>query len=88
MNLPIEMRQAYLQRRRADMVLLEEAAEDGGYEFLIRVAQQFVRNASNYGFPDLEALGKRLDVAATHASSSEVTVVIAEIKHYFNNCSL
>lgn len=84
MKLPIEMRQAYLQRRKADLILLNEAVENAEYNFIMRAADMIVRLAEDYGFAPLGKLAEDLAKAAGHCSSTQVEIALKKMQTYLD----
>lgn len=61
MNLPIEMYQKYIERRKLDREQLEEAVGAGSVEAFKRIGHQIRGNAGSFGFDDLVNLGNRME---------------------------
>jgi HPt (histidine-containing phosphotransfer) domain-containing protein len=82
MQLPLEMRQAYLQRRKADLVALEEACSKMEAPFLQRIGHQLRGNALSYGFDELSVIGTQLETASKNNDFTEATQLVKKIKQY------
>jgi HPt (histidine-containing phosphotransfer) domain-containing protein len=82
MQLPIEMRQAYLQRRKADLVLLEEACQKMEASYLQRIGHQLRGNALSYGFDELSTIGTQLEAASKINDFHEAEQLVKQIKNY------
>ena len=82
MELPIEMRQAYLRRRKADLILLEEACEKMEAPYLQRVGHQLRGNAISYGFDELSTIGTQLETASKNHNFREAGELVKQIKNY------
>ncbi len=54
----------FVARRDGDVVTLRAAMDRGDYETIVRLAHNMRGTAPSYGFPDLGALGERLEAAA------------------------
>lgn len=85
MQLPIEMRQAYLQRRKADLPALEEACSKMEAPFLQRIGHQLRGNALSYGFDELSVIGTQLEAASKNSDFIEAKQLVSKIKQYVEN---
>lgn len=81
-HIPDEMRRVYIQRRRGDLTKLTEAAARNEAEVFHRIGHQIKGNAATYGYPDLEAIGIRLEQVANFGATSEAQALLKELAEW------
>lgn len=82
MNLPLQAIEKYLQRRKQDLVLIEEGLKAGDFEPLQRVGHQLKGNADTFGFPELAAIGRELEIAAKEKNLQLCTELVQKIAQW------
>jgi HPt (histidine-containing phosphotransfer) domain-containing protein len=75
---------SYLAHRERDVVTLREALDRGDYEVVARIGHNLRGNGVSFGFPELRALGERIEAAAHPQSPSDVQEPIAELRAYLD----
>jgi HPt (histidine-containing phosphotransfer) domain-containing protein len=88
MELPREMRLAYLERRKADLDKLDEACQKSELHFLERMGHQLKGNALPFGFNELNTLGTQLEIVAREGKLDESVTLVKKIRHYVENFKL
>ncbi len=76
MNLPIEMYQAYIERRKLDRDHLLQAVDAGSTDVFKRIGHQIRGNAGSFGFDDLAHLGDRMENVENNNLVSEGREII------------
>lgn len=64
MQVPVEARQKYLDRRKQDVVACHEAITKEDFHFLERVGHQIKGNAVTFGFDELTNVAAAMEQAA------------------------
>lgn len=82
MLLPIEMRKAYLVRRKADLLVLSEACKKQEAQVLERAGHQLRGNAISYGFAPLSDFGSKLETASKEKDFNQAKHWVEEIQKY------
>jgi len=85
MQLPYEMRQAYLDRRKKELVVLKDACRNSEFSTLIRIGHQLKGNALPFGFDELNALGARLENTSKEGDLKEASLLVEKIKNYIES---
>lgn len=85
MNLPIEMYQKYIERRKIDRDQLEQAVGAGSVEVFKRIGHQIRGNAGSFGFDDLVVLGDRMENVDDGNLDSEGREIIAVLDLWVEN---
>lgn len=73
------MKRVYVERRRGDLTKLMDAATRADAEVFRRIGHQLKGNAATYGYPDLEAIGIRLEQVASFGPQSEADTLLKEL---------
>lgn len=63
LDIPIEVRKRYLERRAQDVETLRKQARENEFEEFCRVGHQLKGNAASFGYPELEKIGVDLESA-------------------------
>jgi HPt (histidine-containing phosphotransfer) domain-containing protein len=75
---PKEMIRDYIERRVADLAMLER----GSIHEFQRIGHQLSGSARNFGFPDLEAIALRMEKICAQEIASEGPRLIAEFRRW------
>lgn len=69
----------FIGHRRRDSDDIRAALERGDYQTISRLGHNMRGNGASYGFPDLGALGERLETAAHQKNEDEVRKQLASL---------
>jgi len=64
MQVPIEARQKYLDRRKQDITACQEAVSKQDFQFLECIGHQIKGNALTFGFDELTSVAVAMELAA------------------------
>ena len=87
MNLPPEMRQSYIDRRKKDLEELKAAIDKKDLSVALRVGHQLKGNGITYGFPMLSELGAKMESFAKQNDLSEVQKIVQRLEDWVNSIS-
>lgn len=87
MNLPPEMRQSYIERRKKDLEELKSAMDKKDLSVAQRVGHQLKGNGVSYGFPALSELGEKMETCAKRNDLSGVTKFVQKLEDWVNSIS-
>jgi len=75
----------FLEHRRRDVAALRAAVECGDFETIRRLGHNMAGNGLSYGFPDMSAIGRRLEIEASAGNalgvSEQVTALEICLEH-------
>lgn len=80
MNVPGDMRDRYLTRRRQELRECKESLDSGNLIFLEKVGHRLKGNGVTFGHPELSAIGKKLEEAARAGNVAEIEPVVRELE--------
>jgi HPt (histidine-containing phosphotransfer) domain-containing protein len=80
--IPDEMIRRYVERRRADLRLVEDAIQKKDRDTLIRVGHQIKGNAATFTFKDLEMIGIRLEESALAGDFMRASEISSDFKEW------
>ena len=75
---------AYLAERRRDIGVMSEAAEKGDYEQIRTIGHKMSGSGAGYGFPEITAIGHRLELAAESLDANKIRTHVAEATEYLD----
>jgi PAS domain S-box-containing protein len=75
---------AYLDERRRDIGVLSAAADNGDYEQIRTVGHKMSGSGAGYGFPEITAIGHRLELAAENLDANKIRNHLAELTEYLD----
>jgi HPt (histidine-containing phosphotransfer) domain-containing protein len=87
-QIPLSLKEKYMERRRADIKICEQALLDKNFEFLSHHGHQIKGNAATYGFDKLGELGAQLEIHSKQENESEIKVILEQYKLYIINIPL
>lgn len=64
MDIPQDLKNRYLERRRKDIVTFEGAVLSRDFAVLERMGHQIKGNAVSFGYPELESIGRDIEILA------------------------
>jgi HPt (histidine-containing phosphotransfer) domain-containing protein len=73
------LRPRFLERRRRDVGTLRAALERGDFETIGTLGHNLRGNGVSYGFPDISAMGARLELAAAAGNAVAVRAELASL---------
>jgi HPt (histidine-containing phosphotransfer) domain-containing protein len=79
------MKQRYLERRKADFVLVSDAVTRGDFETLMRVGHQIKGNASTFGYADLEEMAKDLEESGRLSDIAQAQGLVKKMAAWLEN---
>jgi HPt (histidine-containing phosphotransfer) domain-containing protein len=75
----------YLERRRADVVALEESLATGDMERLRIIGHSMKGSGGGYGFDGISEIGMRLEEAGKQADAAAARTGIDDLDEYLRN---
>lgn len=88
MQVPVEARQKYLERRKQDVVASKEALSKQDYSFLERLGHQVKGNAVTFGFDELTNIAVAIEQAAKAKNITQLQTLIEQFESAVNNAHL
>jgi len=70
----------FLEHRRRDVATIQEALERGDFEAIRTIGHNLSGNGLSYGFPEMSAIGKRLQAGADAESAGAVREQLASLE--------
>lgn len=83
-DIPIEARQKYIERRRADLENCKKAMQQHDYEIVARVAHQIKGNASTFGYEELSEIAVDLEEQALAKDPENLTKTLARFSQFLS----
>jgi HPt (histidine-containing phosphotransfer) domain-containing protein len=74
----------YLEGRRRDILAVLTALDNGDYEQIRTVGHKMRGSGAGYGFPEITAIGERLELAAESRDEKNTRKHIAELSQYLD----
>lgn len=74
-----ELVPGYLERREAEIRILEEALAAGDLPVIQRIAHNMKGTGAGYGFPAITAIGRAMEAAAKTGHRPEIRVRLSEL---------
>jgi CheY-like chemotaxis protein/HPt (histidine-containing phosphotransfer) domain-containing protein len=75
---------AYLQGRRKDILTVLTALDSSDYERIRTVAHKMRGSGAGYGFPEITAIGQRLELAAENRDEKSARKHVAELSEHLD----
>jgi HPt (histidine-containing phosphotransfer) domain-containing protein len=72
----------FLEHRRADVTTIGAALERADFEAIARLGHNMAGNGLSYGFPELGAIGERLEREAKDGNASGVREQLASLEAF------
>ena len=70
----------FLEHRRRDIVTLRAALERGDFETIRRLGHNMAGNGISYGFPNMSAIGRRLEAEASAGNTVGVSEQVTSLE--------
>lgn len=83
-SIPDNLIEVYIQRRKADIEVLEKSVSENSIEAFQRIGHQLSGNARSFGFPELEGLGLRMEKLSSQNLATEGIALIAELSSWLS----
>lgn len=80
MQVPVEARQKYLERRKQDVIASKEALAKRDYFFLERLGHQIKGNAITFGFDELTNVAIAIEQAAKSKNMTELQDLVTKFE--------
>lgn len=80
MQVPVEARQKYLERRKQDVIASKEALSKQDYFFLERLGHQIKGNAITFGFDELTTVAVAIEQAAKAKNISQLQELVIKFE--------
>lgn len=74
-----ELVPGYLQRRQAEIRVLEDALASGELPVIQRIAHNIKGTGAGYGFPEITELGRAMEAAAKAGNQPEIRARLSEL---------
>ncbi|AZZ35531.1 hypothetical protein CIK05_01520 [Bdellovibrio sp. qaytius] len=88
MQVPIEARQKYLDRRKQDIVACQEALAKQDFQFLERVGHQIKGNAVTFGFDQFTNVAVAMEIAAKAKDLTQLSALVAQFTTAVQNAQI
>lgn len=88
MQVPVEARQKYLERRKQDIIASKEALSKQDYSFLERLGHQVKGNAVTFGFDELTNIAVNIEQAAKAKNTAQLQTLVEQFESAVNNAHL
>ena len=79
-QVPVEARQKYLERRKQDVIASKEALSKQDYFFLERLGHQIKGNAITFGFDELTTVAVAIEQAAKAKNISQLQELVIKFE--------
>lgn len=88
MQVPVEARQKYLERRKQDVIASKEALSKLDYAFLERLGHQIKGNAITFGFDELTNIAVAIEQAAKAKNTAQLQDLVTQFEAAINSARL
>ena len=83
-DIPLEMKIKYLERRKQDYDDCLKALSEKNYELFLKVGHQVKGNAVSFGYADLGLIAAHLEKAAAAKDIQKIESLLSEFKEFLN----
>lgn len=80
MQVPVELKRKYLDRRIEDLQKLRSTVNEGDYTWAIRLGHQVKGNALTFDFPQMTSLGVAIEAAGKNEDKDSIINLIEEME--------
>jgi HPt (histidine-containing phosphotransfer) domain-containing protein len=77
----------FLEHRRADVATIRAALATGDFETIRRLGHNMAGNGLSYGFPEMSAMGERLEVEAVARNAVAVREQLAALETFLGTAA-
>ena len=88
MQVPVEARQKYLERRKQDIIASKEALAKQDYHFLERLGHQIKGNAITFGFDEFTNIAVAMEQAAKAKNITQLQELVNQFEASVNSAHL
>lgn len=85
MQVPVEAREKYLERRRQDITACQEALLKQDFQFFERLGHQIKGNAVTFGFDELTTVAIALEQAAKAKDLTQLKTLVEKFSSTVQN---
>lgn len=85
MQVPVELKIKYLNRRIDDLERLRRGLEDNDYSLALKLGHQVKGNADTFEFPQMAHLGIQIEQAAKNQDREAVELLAAKMETAIQN---
>lgn len=87
-NVPIEARQKYLDRRKQDIIACQEALTKKDFHFLEKIGHQIKGNAITFGFDEFTNIATDMETAAKSKDLDQLIVLVDQLTAAVNKAQI
>lgn len=80
MQVPVELKKKYLDRRIQDIHNLRDSLESNDYSLALKIGHQVKGNAVTFEFPQIAGLGMEMETAAKKQDKEKVKILIEKME--------
>jgi HPt (histidine-containing phosphotransfer) domain-containing protein len=84
-DIPIEMKAKYLERRKQDYTDCLNAFLKSDFETFLRVGHQLKGNAASFGFDDLGVIATEMEQAAKNKDMSQIKISLDKFDQFLQS---
>jgi HPt (histidine-containing phosphotransfer) domain-containing protein len=80
MQVPVELKIKYLNRRTQDLLALKNTLEAGDYSMALKLGHQMKGNAVTFDFPQMAPLGFEIESAAKRGDKEKIRILAGRME--------
>ncbi len=80
MQVPVELKRKYLDRRIEDLQKLRSTVSEGDYSWAVRLGHQVKGNAVTFDFPQMAHIGVAIETAGKNEDKDSIINLIEEME--------
>lgn len=84
MQVPEDILNRYIERRKRDLASCFQNIEEGKFEELEKVGHQLKGNGETFGHPELSEIGKELEEAAREGNPDSLHLAVEKFSAWVN----
>jgi HPt (histidine-containing phosphotransfer) domain-containing protein len=88
MQVPVELKIKYLERRRVDIDHLISSLEDDDFGPAIKLGHQVKGNAGTFEFPQMAPIGLEIETAAKNQDKNQILMLVQRMSSEIHSASL
>jgi HPt (histidine-containing phosphotransfer) domain-containing protein len=85
MEVPENLMHKYLHRRVEDLSVCRQLLLERKFKQIEEIGHQLKGNGATFGFPEVTAIGKSLELSAAKSNSGEVAQALEEFSQWISN---